>query len=279
MPDFSIVTCISKPEIYQECVLNSAYKVKGDFDIEFIPILNLSNAYSASNALNLGIKLARSNNVILCHQDISFKENWFNLVESFIRKLNKNWAILGCAGISRRFNYKDIGRFGGSLTETAVVGVVYADDKSDPYWVGTRDYEEVHCVDECCFILNKSSGLQFDNVNFNGFHFYGADLSLQARSSGYLVYAANIPIIHYGKYSSSLSDSRYWFYFRRLYDKWHKQFPELIGTHMHWVVKHEPKMGFSSHCPELVSYIPFELESEVGVIQVRAYGINKVVVQ
>jgi len=267
MPIFSVITCISEPDIYQECLLDSIDRCRGNFDVEIIPVLNDSGLYSASLALNLGIKVARSDNLVIAHQDITLVEDWFAIAEETLGKLDKDWGILGAAGIDLNRERRDIGPWGGAvLLDTVAVGSVWHTDDvdSEPYWDGLKSPTRVHCVDECLFILNKKTGLRFDTM-FNGFHFYGADMCLQARAAGFGVYAADLPIIHYGAYSSSMAGrSRYWQFFRLLHNKWKSRFPEMLGTHMHWCDN------------ELTSYVSAELEADDGNnIHVKSFGIKE----
>jgi hypothetical protein len=266
MPKFSVITCISDPEIYQNCLLDSIDKQRGPHSIEIIPVLNESNLYTASLALNLGIDASRSDWLVMAHQDVRLLDDWFTRAEKHISQL-ENWAILGCAGISLDYERQDIGGWGGSIrADTIAVGSVWGGDNTDqkPYWDGLKQPTKVHCIDECLFIYNKQAGLRFD-THFNGFHFYGVDLCLQARVTQRGVYAAHLPLIHYGKYSASMvSDLRYWRYFRMLHHKWKDRFPELLGTHMHWAEG------------ELTSYIPIELESQDKInITIKAVTIQQ----
>lgn len=268
MSEFSIISCISQPDVYDDCILKSANECRNGHDIEFIPVLNLEGLYSASLALNVGIDAAKSDILVICHQDVRLLGDWFTKLAETIDQLSEDWAVLGSAGISLDHYRDDIGRWGGSLkAETAAVGSVWDDDlKLDqpPYWDGEKDPVKCHCVDECLFVLKKSTGLRFDPL-FNGFHFYGVDICLQARAAGYDVYCSDLPIIHFGKYSASFtSNSGYWTYLRRLRDKWEHLFPEMLGTHMHWADE------------ELTSYIPTELESEDGFnLKIKSIGISK----
>lgn len=266
MPVFSIITCVSDAAIYQKCLLDSVNRCRNNFDVEIIPIWNTNGLYSASLALNLGIKVARSNNLVMVHQDVRLLEDWFAIAEAAIADLSDDWGVLGSAGIVLDCARNNISRWGGSIsTNTIIVGSVWHNDDidSEPYWDGLKMPTRVHCVDECLFILNKRSGLRFDTA-FNGFHFYGTDICLQARSSGCGVYAADLPIIHYGSHSSSMgNNNRYWQFLRLLHNKWKDRFPELLGTHMHW-------------CDgELTSYIPLKLEADDGTaIYVKSLGIK-----
>ena len=269
MVDFSVICCVSDPDVYDKCLLQSIYKQRTNHNVEIIPIINDTNLYSASSALNIGLNVARSNNIVIAHQDVILLDDWFAKLAKLIPQA-ETWAIIGTAGISLEYARKDIGNWGGALyTNTVAVGTVWDDDSAldkNPYWDGIKELTRVHCVDECAFVLNKSTGLRFD-THFNGFHFYGTDLCLQARQAGHSVYAADLPIVHLGKYSASmLGDSRYWKFIRILHDKWCLSFPELLGTHMHWSEN------------ELTSYIPATLESDDGSsILIQAIGIEKMI--
>lgn len=263
MPKYSIITCVSNDKIYTECLLSSINKVRCDHDIEIIPVVNNDNRYSASNALNIGIDAAKSDIIIFSHQDVILRENWFSMLDEAISSLD-DWAVIGAAGIDRKYSICDIGKWGGSVGErTVAVGTVYDDIHSEhPYWDGDKRTSLVHCVDECLFAMNRKTGLRFDTC-YTGFHFYGVDLCLQARSAGYGVYASHLPITHIGKYSASLlGDKKYWVYYRYLHQKWHQRFPVLLGTHMHWNNK------------EMVSYINMTIGDKMGTkIDIKSMGL------
>lgn len=268
MPDCSIITCISRPEIYEECLLKSVNECRGKWDIEIVPILNLHNLYSASVALNLGIDAAKSDILIFTHQDVSLVGDWFDNLMELKNSAPVDMAVLGSAGIDLKYGRQEIGCWGGSTTvDTVAVGTVwdvYPDDGKKAYWQGSRDLTKVHCIDECLFVIDRRTNLRFD-TSFTGFHFYGVDMCLQARAAGYSVYGANLPIVHHGKYSDSFTgDKKYWVYLRHLHHKWRWRFPELFGTHMHWADN------------ELSSYIPINLKNDLGAgVTVKAMGLRK----
>lgn len=263
MVKYTIVTCISKPEVYGKCLLKSVYETKNQ-DLQVVPIINHNNLYSASIALNLGIKASKSEYVVLAHQDITLKPCWFSKLDEIVGSLPEDWAILGCAGIALEAQRKDIGMWGGTLGPQIAVGTVFdSEEASEPYWDGIKEPTKVHCIDECLFVLKKNTGLRFD-TQYQGFHFYGVDMCLQARAAGYGVYCGDLPIIHYGKYSSSmLGNNDYWKYYNLLHYKWHQRFPELLGTHMHWAEN------------EMTSYIPFTMQSDDLEIKIKAMGFKK----
>jgi glycosyltransferase involved in cell wall biosynthesis len=56
-------------------------KNRKNHDIDFIPIINNDNRYSASNALNIGIDASKSEYLIFAHQDVRLLDNWFDKVD------------------------------------------------------------------------------------------------------------------------------------------------------------------------------------------------------
>jgi hypothetical protein len=266
MPKYSFITCVSRPDVYDQCTLSSIKNIRKNHEIEVIPIINNDNRYTASIALNIGIDVSRSEYLIIAHQDIDFIGNdWLIKLDNIIAALDDDWAIIGSAGIALQYGEDDIGKWGGALnTDTVAVGSVYDGIGSDPYWNGLKPTQLVHCIDECVFVLKKSTYLRFDTM-LNGFHFYGVDICLQARAAGYGVYGADLPITHFGKYSASFStDTNYWKFFRFVHEKWHRRFPVLYGTHMHW------------NSDGLVSYIPVAMEDDFGHrIDLISVGISK----
>lgn len=274
MPKYSLICCVSKPDIFENVLLKSITRERHNHDIEIIPIINNDNRYSASNALNVAIDSARADHVIVAHQDVELLSSgrtdcvgWFDKLDEIIDGQSDDWAILGSAGIALKYGSADVGKWGGALkTDTVAIGSVWHSDEAlneEPYWNGIKDTLLAHCCDECLMVIDRKKGMRFDS-QFHGFHFYGVDICLQARAAGYKVLCSDLPIIHYGKYSASMvGQTRYWHYLRFIHNKWKYRFPEMFGTHMHW-----NKEG-------LTSYINFEMESDDGLhVEVKAMGIR-----
>lgn len=283
MPDFSVVTIVSKPDVYDTCLLKSLTSVRFGHDIEIIPIINTNGLYSASNALNIGLDSSRSDNVVFVHQDVSFLHGWFDILKSNIDSITDEWGVIGTAGVSLNYSRNDISRWGGTIKDNKIiVGSVWdsCDNLDDtPYWNGIKELTKVHCVDECAFVLNKKTGLRFDTL-FNGYHFYSADISMQSRSAAFNVYCAGLPIIHHGTHSTSMSShsNGYWSGLRLLHSKWRSQFPEVLGTHFHWNINRiKTSYGQTIEEPELASYINTSLDSSDGLqVSIRSVNLKNV---
>ena len=215
--DISFVTCVNNIAQYRSYVVGSLFKNKTDKKYEIIPIMNFGNPYSAAQALNLGIIKARGEIVVLCHQDVLFYENWIDMLfERIVEVENrtKKWGVLGTAGITVRED---------------TVGVVH-NIKGSLQWQASKRLKvcSVQTVDEHCMIIRKSSGLRFDSEIFNGFHFYGPDICLNALNKGFMNFGILCPLVHGSRSSSLISGKKE---FMRLLNalakKWRSKFPHI----------------------------------------------------
>ncbi len=262
-PRWAIATCVADPAVYRDVLLASVNRCRGDHPIEILPVWNLEGRYSAALALNLALETAKADMVICVHQDVELLGDWFTNLAAATAELPPNWGVLGAAGIAAHCGRPDIGMWGGSLRgDTVAVGTVHAAADQPPYWNGQSDLTPIHAPDECLFVVNRRTGVQFD-LAFTGYHFYGVDLCLQVRAAGLFVYGASLPLAHGSRYSGSLTaDGAYWRQLRLLHSKWSNRFPTLLGTHFHWATG------------ELTSYIQYGVDSDSGLsVDVRSAGI------
>lgn len=178
--EISIVCCVSRPDVFQDCLVRSLEQDGTIARMEIIPVDNTGNRYSAPEALNLGLDQASARIVVCCHQDVRMPEGWldrFLRQIELIEKTDSRWGGVGVMGI--RHN----GAFAGHVK----------DPHTDrPFG---RLPEKVLALDEVCLAVRRDGGLRFDE-GLGGFHFYGADLCLQARLGGMQCYAVDAPLEH-----------------------------------------------------------------------------------
>jgi len=155
--------------------------------------------------------------VVFCHQDVIYYENWVEMLFERISEINSHnhkWGVLGTAGITKRDD---------------TVGVVHS-VKGSLQWQPNKRARvyEVQTVDEHCMIIKRNSGLRFDQVTFNGFHFYGPDLCLNSLNKGFKNFGILAPLVHDSKSGSLASGKRE---FMRLLNalakKWRPKFPHI----------------------------------------------------
>ncbi|MBN2454965.1 MAG: glycosyltransferase [Sedimentisphaerales bacterium] len=197
----SIVTCVNDNDKYESCARESLAESCQNESAELIAVDNTGNLLSAPRALNDGLKRARANIVVCCHQDVIFPPNWVeNLLEQItvIEQTQKNWGVLGTFGVAEN------GMFAGHII-----------DVHGHFWCEPLP-AEVQSLDEHCLIMRKDSGLNFDE-NLGGFHLYGADLCLEALSKGMSNFAIDAPVKHL---SGGKVDADFFETADRLYKKW-----------------------------------------------------------
>lgn len=179
---YSICSMVTNLEEYQEMV--DSFKQAGFSDdiCEFIYADNSGeNKYEAYAGLNKMLHHAKGTYVILCHQDILLLYDQREKLDACIEELDQvdpQWAVLGNAG-GRGFS-----KYVFRITEGD--GKVLKRGKLP---------EQVHSIDENFMLLKRSANLGF-SVDLAGFHLYGTDICMAARSRGYRAYVIDFHLMH-----------------------------------------------------------------------------------
>lgn len=175
----SFVSCVSDADAYQRWVGSSLR----ESDCEQIAIDNADNAWSASEALNMGWERARGDLLVFCHQDVEFPPGWILAMREQISRVDQvsggKWGMAGTFGrLGRRY-------FG------------HVDDRYGRRREGEALPAPVETLDEHCLIARRALPLRFDE-SLDGFHLYGVDICLQALSLGLANYAIDACVRHLG---------------------------------------------------------------------------------
>ncbi len=228
LPVLSVVSCINNDAQYASHVLGSLLNNYTDKEYEIIPILNPTNQYTASSALNEGIRRSKASVVILCHQDVIYFKAWIETLFVRLEALGeRSWCVLGTAGIRE-----------DGITAGAVQRLDGTFDWNTKY---KNPVMEVQTVDEHCMVYNKHSGVLFDEKTIDGFHFYGPDICLEARSRHIKIYGIYNPLVHNGSGGSLLSgEKEYRRLLERLVHKWGRRF-SMIRTPTCIIVDGKPR--------------------------------------
>ena len=164
------------------CMVNDAYRFNTVLRKSAIPCeLNyVINPESATKGLNKLLGMADPDDVVvLAHQDMYFRNGWFNQMRLQMEKLPDDWGVVGIIG-------KDLeGRICGRIKDMRIV---------DPI---TSDHElphEASCLDECVLIVRGS--FRFDE-GLDGFDLYGTLAVLQSWKEGKKGYVIDAPAEHY----------------------------------------------------------------------------------
>jgi hypothetical protein len=164
---------------------------------------------SASAAYNDAIDKSQNDLIVFCHQDVLFPKAWLSQLHVALSSLTASdprWGVLGCYGETLHDN----GR-----------GHVYSPGRG----ILGRPAEPapVQTLDEIVLILRKSSGLRFDD-RLPHYHFYGADICMEAASRGMRSYAISAFCIHNSQFNLVLPKEFYECY-RYIKHKWRRSLP------------------------------------------------------
>lgn len=151
-------------------------------DCEYLHIDNsASDQICAYSGLNAMLNEARGKYVILCHQDIRILTDTRHDLDMRLAELEERdpaWALAGNAG------GVTAGRLAIRIT--------------DPHGANQRVGifpERVMSLDESLIIVRKDARIGFSN-DLSGFHFYGADICLNADIQGWNAYVIDFHVAH-----------------------------------------------------------------------------------
>ncbi len=159
--------------------------IAGGFDANFAEFLFIDNTgpqqTDAYHGLNALIHAARGTTVILCHQDVRLLADDRDTLTTCLADLDTrdpNWALAGNAG----------GIAPGKLALRI----------SDPHGADRTMGDlpqRVMSLDENFIVLKRSARIGC-SVDLTGFHFYGADLCLNAGMAGYSAWVIDFHLLH-----------------------------------------------------------------------------------
>lgn len=130
-------------------------------------------------AYNDAMKQCRGDIICFLHQDVFLPLDWkiaFLCSLSEMERIDRNWAVLGIAGVR-----KESGKKGRSWHG-------FLRDRGRQWGSPCGLPAEVETLDELLLVLKNDSSLRFDE-NIPANHLYGADICLQARARGQKCYA------------------------------------------------------------------------------------------
>jgi GT2 family glycosyltransferase len=233
--DFSIITLTNDKTQYLNFLEDlKAQKFHGSLEIVALP--NFNNEYSScAEALNIGKDVSSGKYCIYSHQDLKVPSNWLENINSHIRELDMaKIGFLGMAGVSKSSDSPTSNSEGATyLSDVANLGGGF--ETLANFFrriVGKRI--EVQTLDELCIIGRKNLQLRFDEKTFDHYHWYGADICLQALSVGLKNYAIDADCLHISDGISNFKKKEHQEKFiegsLRLFNKWKAKFPHFRST-------------------------------------------------
>ncbi|MGQ0673557.1 MAG: hypothetical protein ACT4N2_11880 [Hyphomicrobium sp.] len=179
---YTFATLVTDASQYEALLQSLEAGGFGGADCEFLSIDNTAaNAACAYRGLNRMLAAARGTFVVLCHQDVRLLADGREALEARLADLERmdpDWALAGNAG----------GVSPGVLA-IRITDPHGADQNTGPLPV------RVASLDENFIVVKRSARIGFSN-DLTGFHFYGADICLQAGVAGYTAYVIDFHLAH-----------------------------------------------------------------------------------
>lgn len=169
-PMFSFICCCNDFDLYQQMLRSIPEPIRTS--CEFIPIHNHDNYFTVTQALNIGRELARGKFLVYVHQDVLFGFGWATIVSKALKQIMNTTGKVGVVG------------FEGMTNSGGPVGRKY---------IRRGGTKPVLTVDEFCMVTPHKNLVFNEDLNF---HFYGADLCLQAHKRGLKNYVIGSEIKH-----------------------------------------------------------------------------------
>ena len=168
----------------------------GIHNIEILPYEN-PGKYSLTEVYNMGIKKAKNDIIIFCHDDIKFDtKNWGRKM----LKLFKRHSEFGIIGVAGSRSMPESGKWWEDFSK--MHGAVYHEHEGKR-WLSRYSNDIGNYLDEVILVDGLFFGVHKDRIShqFNeevgGFHFYDVDFSFSNHLSGTRVgVCTNIKITH-----------------------------------------------------------------------------------
>jgi len=171
----------------------------------------LRGCHSASIAFNEVLDSSRCKYLIFVHQDVYLPDLWLSRLDQLIAKIestsDKDWAVLGVVGVNSAEQF--VGRIWSEGVRREIDG--------------GHEIEEVVSLDEVLLVINRQSGVRFDE-QLPGFHLYGTDIVQNALRMGKNCLVVNNPIVHNDRTKYFL-DSSYKKAYKYMSGKWRDALP------------------------------------------------------
>lgn len=218
-PDLTICTLVRSQDKYDRLLASFA---RGGFNLENSEFLAADNreanrfdGYGWQKTL---LAQARGRYVVFCHDDIELLEAGHAALLAALDALERTdpgWLLAGVAG----------GRYRPAKHHRPFLRMHISDPWGEDRRMGSVP-GRVETLDEC-FILMRRSRPVIGSYDLGGFHFYGADLCLQAELLGGSAHVIDFHLRHHGGGTKDQS-------FRRARDAFVRKYaPLFAGRHLH----------------------------------------------
>ncbi len=160
----SIVVCVSNETILQANLLASP-----DLNHSEHEVILVRNCRNAAEGLNRGLEMAKNSLVVFAHQDVYLPKGWTRRLVCQYRKAERTFGEIGIAGVYGIENQGSLFFRAGNVVS---LDCLLKEKRALPALVNS--------LDELLLVAPKSTPIRFDTSL--GFHFYGTDFCLSAKS-------------------------------------------------------------------------------------------------
>ncbi len=226
---FSICTLVTRTDEYHEMVSSC---IEAGFIQEKCEYLYIDNSkgnnLDAYQGLNLFLRQARGEYIILCHQDILFNKDRIDILEQRLTELtikDPDWGLCGNAGAAGPNH------------------IVYHISYPDHLSMDKGKFPvKVSALDEN-FILVKNKAMLTVSPNLKGFHLYATDLCLHGELQGFSSYVIAFNLTHKSRGNKDhnfvsvqkLLRAKYNHFFRNRWIQTPSTVFFLSGSHLRWL--------------------------------------------
>ena len=181
VPPLSFVVCVSDNAILKANLQRSPCLAGPGSPHE---VLAIHDAPSAAAAINLAIPKARHQWVACVHQDVFLPDGWDRRIAQQLEEAERRFGPIGVVGV---YGVGEVIVSDDPTQRLGAMRIGWVNDRGRLLRDGPELPARVATLDELLLIVRRDTPLQFDpNL---GFHFYGADLCLQANEQGLAVVA------------------------------------------------------------------------------------------
>jgi hypothetical protein len=188
---FSVCSLVRDQDKYDRLLASFARKGFTAENTEFLVADNRDannfDGYTWHRAL---LPEARGQFVIFCHDDIELIDDGYDDLVACLADLDQrspDWMLAGIAG----------GIFRPAGVFRRPILALYHSDRDGTMYRRNNPPRQVESLDEC-FILMRRSRPVLNSHDLGGFHFYGADLCLQAELLGGSAHVIRFHVRHHG---------------------------------------------------------------------------------
>jgi Glycosyltransferase like family len=227
----TFVACVSDEGILRANLLASACLGSGSPH----EVILVKNCRSAADGLNFGIARARHQLVVCIHQDVHLPPGWDHRLIQQFDKATRQWGSIGVAGVygvcdptetrpgaQTPSDAREAQRQPQSRSrQFAVIRKGRVMHRGHPLFDSPNLPATVLTLDELLLVVPSDTPLRFGPDL--GFHFYGADICLQAHERGLAVVALDAACHHNSR--TTILPKAFFQSAGVFADRWHHRLP------------------------------------------------------